>query len=148
MIFDSDMGLAAVFDFVLTSYECKSEKTNSDMFNLALEKAKCTNPKAAVHVGEGVTDVIGATSAGWKTMLLNEKFEDQFEDWFKVYTRATSREGALRARAQLQWGRRDTVKNLDWIELWAMDHLLYFYGFPQDDEKRLRTTYIRGVRDD
>ena len=54
----SDLGLAEHLDFILTSEECKSEKPERQIFEMALERAKCSNPSAAYHIGTSLdTDV-------------------------------------------------------------------------------------------
>ena len=46
------------------------------------------------------------------------------------------------------WGRRDTAKGLDWIEIWGIDDILTLFGFPADETKPISTTYIRNFRSD
>ena len=54
----SDLGLAEHLDFILTSEECKAEKPQRQIFEMALERAKCSNPSAAYHIGTSLdTDV-------------------------------------------------------------------------------------------
>ena len=53
-----DLGLAEHLDFILTSEECKVEKPDRAIFEIALERAKCSNPSAAFHIGTSLdTDV-------------------------------------------------------------------------------------------
>jgi hypothetical protein len=33
------------------------------------------------------------------------------------------------------------------VELWGLDDLLWMFGFPDDDNKLLRTTFMRGTDD-
>ena len=56
--------------------------------------------------------------------------------------------GAAKQQEFYKWGRRDTSNNLEWCELWGLDDVLTLFGFPDDDEKPVRTTYIRNFRGD
>jgi hypothetical protein len=40
------------------------------------------------------------------------------------------------------WGRRDTARGLDWVEIWGLDDVLTLFGFPEDE------TYIRNFQSD
>ena len=44
-------------------------------------------------------------------------------------------------------GRRDTDRNLDWIEMWGLDDVLTLFGFPEDVNKPIPTTYVRGLEE-
>ena len=37
---------------------------------------------------------------------------------------------------------------MEWVELWGLDDILFLFGFPDDPDKPIRTTYIRNVLDD
>eukprot|EP01041_Mallomonas_annulata_P008090 gene8090-16601_t len=144
-----DLGILDSFDFVLTSFETQSEKPGREIFDLALKAAKCTEPDKAFHIGFEVDqDVKGAMASGWNAVRFNEWFDEDFPDWFATDTPQTANEGFERRAAFQHWGRRDTEKGLEWLELWGLDDILFLFGLPEDDERPLRTTYIRGFRDD
>ena len=46
------------------------------------------------------------------------------------------------------WGRRDTSRGLDWVEIWGLDDVLTLFGFPEDDTKLIPTTYVRNFQSD
>ena len=136
-------------DFVLTSEESQSEKPQKAIFDLALEKAQCSNPAAAYHIGNSVdVDVMGAAAAGWTPLRYNEWFDEDFPDWLDTDTQAGAEQGAARRKELMWWGRHDTAKGLDWVEMWGLDDILTLFGFPDDDKKPIATTYIRNFRDD
>ena len=56
--------------------------------------------------------------------------------------------GSLRRQELMWWGRRDTAKGLDWVEIWGIDDILTLFGFPADETKPISTTYIRNFRSD
>ena len=143
------MGILQYFDFVLTSYESKLEKPDKLIFEMALEKAKCTDPKLAFHLGASLDlDVSGSTLAGWTPLRFNEWFDEQFPDWNSVETIETAKEGSSKQLEFYKWGRRDSSTGLEWIELWGIDELLSLFGHPEDETKPIKTTYIRNFRGD
>ena len=52
------------------------------IFDMALEKARCTDPTACYHIGDSIDiDVVGASKAGWTPLRFNEWFDEDFPDW-------------------------------------------------------------------
>jgi FMN phosphatase YigB (HAD superfamily) len=143
------LDIADNFDFILTSEDCKAQKPQQEIFDLALQRAKCSNPLAAYHVGESIdVDVLGAAAAGWTAMRINEDFDNDFPDWLEIDPAERADEGAQRRFQLMSWGRRDPARGLDWVELWGLDDVLTLFGFPEDESKPIRTTYIRNFRGD
>jgi putative hydrolase of the HAD superfamily len=69
------LGIASLFDFVLTSYEHGSEKPCASIFELAQERAGLSasdlQPGTCVHVGDTFkTDIIGAAGKGWRAVYI------------------------------------------------------------------------------
>ena len=54
IFFLAELGLAEHFDFVMTSEESKAEKPNRQIFDMAMEKTKCSDPATAYHVGTSI----------------------------------------------------------------------------------------------
>ena len=139
-----NVGLDKYFDFVLTSYECKQEKPNKDIFNAALKRAKLPNASGAYHVGYNVNnDIYGAIAAGFVPLHINEWFDEQFPDWTEVNTIETAEIGAEQRAEYMKWGRKNMDTGAEWYELWGLDDVLTLSGLPQDDSKTIKTTYIR-----
>ena len=131
------------------SSQCKAEKPQREIFDLALKKGKCSSPSAAFHVGASIKeDVAGATAAGWTPMRFNEWFDEEFPDWTDVDTEQNASEGALREQAALQWGRREVETGLEWVEIWGLDDVLTLFGFPDDDTKLVKVSLLKGVYED
>lgn len=66
----SNTGLLPFFDFVVASYNAGCYKPNSEIFQVALQHAKCM-PNEAVHIGDDwQLDYLGARKAGWDALLL------------------------------------------------------------------------------
>jgi len=86
--------------------------------------------------------------AGWNPLRFREWFDEDFPDWFDFDTPETAEEGQRRRAACLNLGRRDVEKNLEWVELWSLDDILLIFGFQDDEERAIKTTYIRGFKDD
>lgn len=158
-----DLGIHGVFDFVLTSYECRSQKPDPGMFTEAVMRTAgyCQGPAHAYHVGDSIdTDILGANAAGWNGMRLNEWFDEELPDWSETDTPETADAGAARHAAFQQWGRRDTSRTstgeeaspgegaLEWVEIWSLDDVLKLFGLPDDPNKPIKTTYIRNVLGD
>lgn len=91
---------------------------------------------------------MGAASAGWTPMRFNEWFDNDFPDWLEIDTPETARAGGLKRQETMWWGRRDTARGLDWVEIWGLDDVLTLFGFPEDDTKLIPTTYIRNFQSD
>jgi FMN phosphatase YigB (HAD superfamily) len=109
-----------------------------------------TNSQAAYHVGDSIEfDVLGASAAGWTPLHFKEWFDEDFPDWTTaVDTPGTADQGQARHEEIMYWGRRDTTRDLEWVEIWALTDVLRLFGFPLDESRPLRTTYIRAVLDD
>lgn len=143
------MGIGESFDFILTSFECKAEKPQKEIFDAALKKGKCSTPAAAYHIGDSVgLDVAGALAAGWTPVRYNEWFDVDFPDWNDADTEESATEGAERHKAALQWGRREIETGLEWVEVWGLDDVLHLFGLPDDPDKLVRTTILKGVYED
>jgi phosphoglycolate phosphatase-like HAD superfamily hydrolase len=54
ILYFAELGLAEHFDFVMTSEESKAEKPNRQIFDMAMEKTKCSDPATAYHVGTSI----------------------------------------------------------------------------------------------
>jgi REG-2-like HAD superfamily hydrolase len=144
-----DLGLSQYFDFVLTSYDVKSAKPDRAVFDAACRKMKVQTAAACYHVGEVVNvDVAGAAAAGWTAIRINENFDQDFPDWFAVDSEAQAAQGAEKRLELMNWGRRDVEKEMEWVEIWGLDDILQLFGFPEDLEKPIKTTYIRNFLDD
>jgi len=144
-----ELGIAQSFDFILTSYESNSEKPEKGIFDQAIQLAKCSDPKLAFHVGTSIEhDVLGAVTSGWNPLHVNEWFDEQFPDWSSIDTVDTAKASATRQQEFYQWGRRDESSGLEWVEIWGLDDILTLFGFPEDDAKPVKTTYIRNVKGD
>lgn len=105
------LGLSQHLDFILTSEECKVEKPNRAIFDMAMTKAGCLNPAAAFHIGTSIdSDIVGAASAGWTPMRFHEWFDNDFPDWNEIDAKEDAMPGAERRQKMMWWGRRDTSK--------------------------------------
>ncbi|XP_059216330.1 rhythmically expressed gene 2 protein isoform X2 [Stomoxys calcitrans] len=63
-------------EFALNSYDCKVEKPNKEIFDMAMRASNLNDlkPEQCLHVGDGpTTDYIAAKSAGWNAALVHEK---------------------------------------------------------------------------
>jgi len=149
-----ELELLQYFDVVLTSHESKTEKPSKEIFLLAAQAAGCSDPSTCYHVGNSIdSDVEGATAAGWTPIRYNEWFDDDFPDWYAIETVEEADSGADSRRALLEWGRKSLDRNkenggLEWMEIWGLDDVLVLFGFPDDNEKPIKTTYLRGVLQD
>ena len=66
-------GLDEIFQFIVFSQDYGIEKPNPKLFQIALEKARCSK-KQLLHVGDSLQDDIsGANNAGIKSVWLNRK---------------------------------------------------------------------------
>lgn len=145
----TELDLMKYFDFVVTSYESKSEKPSPEIFNYALSKAKLQNPETAFHVGNSLKhDVDGAINAKWTGLHYNEWFDEDFPDWYAIESIADAEKGAESRRELMYFGRKDTKTGNQWVQLWGLDDILYMFGFPDEEGKSFKTTYIRGSLDD
>lgn len=149
-----ELDLLKFFDFTISSYNYKNEKPSAQIFNEAARKA-CVSPEdynKCFHIGTTLdSDVLGATSAGWQAMLYKEWFDDDFPDWFAVESKEDSDIGVEKRRKLMEWGRKSIApetNGMEWMELWGLDDSLHLFGFPEDNDKQLKTTYIRSVLDD
>ena len=143
------MGIGHYFDFILTSYEHKSAKPDRLLFDLALTKAGVSTTTACYHIGDTLeNDVAGAADAGWTALRINDKFDDDFPDWFDIDTEEGAAAGADRRLELMNWGRKDLESGREWVEIWGIDDVLELFGFPEDLEKPIATTYVRGYLDD
>lgn len=116
---------------------------------MALQKSKCSNAKTAYHIGDSIrTDVAGAVGAGWTPLRYHEWFDVDFPDWNDIDTEETASAGAERRQAALQWGRRELETGLEWVEIWGLDDVLSLFGFPEDEDKLIKTTLLQGVYED
>lgn len=148
-----ELGLLAYFDLVVTSQETRAEKPDRAIFDAALARAAAgavpVSAATAYHVGDSLErDVAGAVGAGWTAMRFRPWFDEDLPDWSSVESETQADEGAAKRQALMLWGRKDTASGLDWVELWGLDDILTVFGFPDDDTKPVRTTYIRGYLDD
>jgi phosphoglycolate phosphatase-like HAD superfamily hydrolase len=144
----SELGVASYFDFIITSQQAKADKTKKSLFDLALGKAGLTSAESAYHLGVQSQDIEGAASAGWKPLRFTEWFDDTFPDWTIKDSEEDAATGADRSAKVMSWGRKDTTTGVEWIELWGLDDLLTIFGFPEDPNKPIKTTYIRNVLTD
>ena len=143
-----DLNLAEYFDFVLTSYECQSEKPETKMFEMAIAKSQA-DPATAYHVGDSLSrDVGGAAAAGWTGMRFKFWFDEDLPDWSAIESEEEADQGAAKRQEIMLWGRRDSTTGVEWVELWGLDDILTVFGLPDDDNKPIKTTYIRGFYDD
>jgi FMN phosphatase YigB (HAD superfamily) len=140
------------FDFVVTSHEYKTEKPNPQLFEIALKKVNLMSGEKSYHVGNSIDlDAMGAAQAGFTPLVYNEWFDEQFPDWFAIESELEADDGAAKRKKLMEWGRTDNGNNrngLKWIEIWDLDDVLTLFGFPEDLNKPIRTTYIRGFLSD
>lgn len=145
----SDLGILHYFDFVLCSSECKYEKPESEIFLQALSKVGVKDLKSVYHIGNSISkDVAGAFGVGLNAIRFNEWFDEDFPDWTDTASIQTSRLSAEKQLAFYTWGRKDTSTGLQWTEIWDLTDILTLFGFPDDDKKPIKTTYIRNVKGD
>ena len=100
ILFSAELGLAEHFDFVMTSEESKAEKPNRQIFDMAMEKTKCSDPATAYHVGTSIDfDVsnfnslnvfICASLPHFFLSLLFVIHMDDFTDLFQSQSRYTT----------------------------------------------------------
>jgi FMN phosphatase YigB (HAD superfamily) len=114
-----------------------------------MQRINIKDCKTAYHVGNSLElDVAGANDAGWNPIRYNEWFDDDFPDWSDALPVHEARKGAEKHLDFYSWGRKDSITGLEWTEIWDLTDILTLFGFPDDDEKALKTTYIRNVRGD
>ena len=143
------MNIGHYFDFVHTSYEFQSEKPESAMFDAAIAKVPGAAPSTAYHIGDSISkDVGGAAAAGWMGIRYKQWFDEELPDWSSIESKEEADQGQEKRQALMLWGRKDTSSGLDWVEVWGIDDILTLFGFPEDDSKPIRATYIRGFLDD
>ena len=134
---------------MLNAEEAKSEKPYKNLFDAALTKSFTNEPSKSIHVGVQINeDIVGALDAGWTPVRFNEKFDDDFPDWNEFEEAQDAISGAERHQAFYNWGRKDLSTGLEWTEIWGLDDLLFLFGFPDDDEKPIKSTYIRAFTED
>jgi hypothetical protein len=83
----------------------------------------------------------------WHMLYLISCIYDILTYTYMTYTSLSHR------RALLEWGRKSLDRNkenggLEWMEIWGLDDVLVLFGFPDDNEKPIKTTYLRGVLQD
>ncbi len=81
-------------------------------------------------------------------MRVHENFDEGFPYWFEVDTESTVPASAEKRLRLIDWGRRDTNTGHEWMEMWGLDEVLSLFGFPEDLDKPIPTTYVRGYTDD
>lgn len=86
--------------------------------------------------------------AGWTAMRFNENFDDEFPDWSEVDTIETADQGLERRKKLMDWGRKDTGTGAEWVEIWGLEEILTMFGFPDDPQRPVRTTVLRGFLED
>lgn len=156
------LGLDRYLDFVVTSYDCKSEKPQREIFDAVLAELQLPNSEDECrhyfHVGNSLdTDIQGAAAARWQPVRFHESFDEDFPDWrqFDATLEASEKEADKRNEFLL-WGRRaldrrnpaSPEKPLEWLELWGLEDILTAFGFPEDENKLVRTTVLRGFLED
>jgi phosphoglycolate phosphatase-like HAD superfamily hydrolase len=68
------LGISSHFDFVLTSYEVKTEKPSPEIFKQAMHFAGVSDPCLCVHVGDSLeSDVRGALQLSWRAIHVCER---------------------------------------------------------------------------
>lgn len=145
------LGIANMFDVIVTSRECKFEKPGNEIFKEVIFRLNLADAdsKSFYHVGNCINnDVSAALKANWNALRFNGNFDEDFPDWTYINTPETADEGADYAASFLKFGRRCTERNIEWIELWSLVDILQLLGFPEDNERRIETTYIKNVRGD
>lgn len=67
------LGISTHFDFVLTSYETKTEKPSPEIFKQAMQAAGIYDPRLCVHVGDSLeSDVLGALQQSWRAIHVDQ----------------------------------------------------------------------------
>lgn len=107
------------------------------------------NSAACYHLGDSIdSDVSGALKAGWTAIRINEQFDADFPDWFDVDTEEQAGQGQERRMELMNWGRKNVATGEEWVEIWGLDDILQLFGFPEDLNKPIATTYVRNFYDD
>lgn len=144
-----ELNLGKYFDFVLTSHEVGHEKPDPQLFQLAQTIAKVSSADKAFHIGDSLeTDIAGAVAAGWTAMHFYENFDEAFPDWSETDTPDKAHVGQEKAFSYLNYGRKDLRNGNEWVEIWGLDEVLTMFGFPDDPDKPIRSTLLKGVYED
>lgn len=144
-----ELDLEKYFDIILTSHDCGFEKPEPQIFKLALERTNVKDPRNAFHIGNSVeSDINGAVAAGWNGLHYIENFDETFPDWSEIQSNENTDEGFKRAKDLMEWGRKNTLTNVTWTEIWGLDDILFLFGFPEDPNKKIATTLIRGFKEE
>lgn len=78
------LGLYHFFDDVVTSQEAGSEKPDSKIFQLALDRMGCQANKSVMVGNKFTEDILGATNAGMSAILVNSKLTDAEKEQIKT----------------------------------------------------------------
>ena len=70
------LGLHHFFDEVVTSQEARSEKPDSEIFQLALERMGCKAEESVMVGNKFSEDILGATKSGMSAILVNSKLNE------------------------------------------------------------------------
>jgi putative hydrolase of the HAD superfamily len=70
------LGLHHFFDEVVTSQEARSEKPDSEIFQLALERMGCKAEESVMVGNKFSEDILGATKAGMSAILVNSELTE------------------------------------------------------------------------
>jgi REG-2-like HAD superfamily hydrolase len=75
-----NLGILDVFDFIVTSEECKMEKPERGIFDAAKAAAGVVDSRDCVHIGDKYDlDVVGAGKAGWHAIHIPQRWTNQDE---------------------------------------------------------------------
>jgi putative hydrolase of the HAD superfamily len=77
------LGLYHFFDDVVTSQEAESEKPESKIFKLALDRMGCHASKSVMVGNKFSEDIMGAINAGMSAILVNSKLTETEKEQIK-----------------------------------------------------------------
>lgn len=146
-----DLELNQYLDFIITSQDCQAAKPEKEIFDRAFAAATVTDTTNCYHVGDSEeSDVCGAIAAGWHPIRYRESFDEDFPDWLNIDTieEAQTEQNEEAREAVLKWGRKNVDTGNEWTEIWGLDDILSLFGFPDDDDKLIPTTIVKGIYED
>ncbi|HII84907.1 MAG: TIGR02253 family HAD-type hydrolase [Methanobacterium sp.] len=78
------LGLYHFFDEVVTSQEAGSEKPDSEIFQLALERMGCKAEESVMVGNKFSEDILGATEAGMSAILVNSELTENEKEIIEI----------------------------------------------------------------
>ena len=78
------LGLYHFFDEVVTSQEAGSEKPDSEIFQLALERMGCKAEESVMVGNKFSEDILGATEVGMSAILVNSELTENEKEIIEI----------------------------------------------------------------